>query len=120
MLAQQPPAVFERAQRMLQLAMPQRGGSDDERAIGDCLGQGFKLLGAAQDVLRVNSRPRFLERNRLRIHQPQIPESEIMHGSRRRADIQRIPRSHQDYAQVFKKGQRRYCSRYVYPFRPSS
>jgi hypothetical protein len=35
---------------MLQIAMADRSGSHDQRAIGDGLGNGFELFGAGQHV----------------------------------------------------------------------
>jgi hypothetical protein len=39
----------------------------------------------------------------VRIHQPQMPEAEVLYGTRRRSDVQRIARIDQDDAQVVGK-----------------
>ena len=80
--------------------MAERRGSHHQAAIGDGLGQRRELFGLAQDLVGMYRRARLLKRDVIGIHQPQPRESEVAHGSGRRADIERIPRSYQNDPQV--------------------
>ena len=52
-----------------------------------------KFLGLAQDLVSVYGGTRLLKGDVIWIHQPQTSESEVAHGTRRRANIQRVPGS---------------------------
>lgn len=92
MFLQHSPAVLDRSQRMLQLAVSERRGSHHQRAIRNSICEIRKFLGAFENIVRVDRGLRLLISNVIRIHQPEPPESEIAHSSRGRADVQRIPR----------------------------
>ena len=111
-LADQSSAVFDRAKGVLQFAMAERCGSDHEAAIGDRLGQRREFFGIAQDLVRVHRGTSLLKRDVIRVHQPQSREAEVAHGSRCRADVERVARGDQDDPQVVVKATARdTCSR---------
>ena len=84
---------------MLQRAMADGSGADHQGAIRDGLGQRADIRGRLQHVLRLHGGAGFAKRDVVRIHQPQFGESEIAHGARGGADVQRIARRHQDHAE---------------------
>ena len=87
---------FQAPRGMLKLASGGHGRADHQGAVGDGFGQRRVLPGRGEHVARMNRRAGFAERHVVRIHQAQLGEAEVAHGSRRGADVQRVPRRHQN------------------------
>jgi hypothetical protein len=85
---------------MLQIAMADGGSSDDERAIGHCLGHRFVNFGGRQRGRGADCRTSVAERYVVRIDQPQVGESEVAHGPGGRANIERISHVYENDAQT--------------------
>src|SRR5262249_49414192 len=82
MLSQQPTAVFERSQRMLELAMPERCGANYQCAAGDRLRKRVEFFRRFQNFLRVYRGAGFTESDFVRIHQAKLAETEVADGAR--------------------------------------
>ncbi len=104
------------SQRLFRLPVTARGGADDECAVGHRLRDTVECFGASQQPGCAYRRPRLAERQFVRLHQAQVTESEIAHGSGGRADVQRIARGYQHYAQAveFVRNKQR-CLFYLLP-----
>ena len=84
---------------MLQGARSAGGGADDESAIGHGLGDRRELARGLEHMQGFYGGAGFPERDVIGIHQPHLGKAEIAHGSRGRADVQRIARIDQNYFQ---------------------
>jgi hypothetical protein len=91
-------------QGMLQIAMTNCGGSDYQRAVGNRFGHRFVLYRAGQDGRGVHGGTGALKCDLVWIHHPQMVKPEVAHGPSGRADVERIPRLHQDDAQMIEFG----------------
>jgi len=87
-------------QGKLQGAIADCGRSHHECAVGDGLGDRFEFFCALEDRRRTHGGPRLAKSHGIRIHQPEAMHSEISHGARRCADVQRIARVHQHHDQI--------------------
>ena len=97
-------AVFQAPERLLQCPVADRGGADDQRAIGHGFGNGFELFGACEHVRRTDGGARLTKRGLVRIHDAQVAEAEVAHGAGGRADIQRVARRDEHDAQAVELG----------------
>jgi len=84
----------------MQGSMANSRGSHDERAIGDRIGDGFELFGARQQRRRADGGTRLAKRGLVGIHDAQVAETEIAHGTGGCADIQRVARGNEHDAQA--------------------
>lgn len=89
---------------MLQLPVSNCRGSHDERAIGNGFGHGFVMLRACEDCGSAYGGARVAKRGFVRLHHAQMPDAEIAHGARGRADVQGIARRDQNDAQAVEFG----------------
>jgi hypothetical protein len=99
-IADQPCGVLRTMNGVLQFAIANGRRSDNQRAIGHGKGNAIEELCLFQDFRRPNSRTGLAEGRIVRIHYTQGAKSEIAHGACRGAYVQRVPRSHQDYAKM--------------------
>jgi hypothetical protein len=99
-LANQARAIFEAPERMLQFAVAHRCGSHHERAIGNSRGHCFKLFGAGKQFRCAHRGTRFAKSRVVGIHDAQASKTEVAHGARGSAHIERVARRHQDNAQT--------------------
>ena len=83
-------AVFEAAQRMVQLTALSGGGADNKRAIGDGFGKRLVFDGLFENRAGVDRRLRLAECDFVGVDQTQVRETEVAHGARGRADVQGI------------------------------
>lgn len=92
---------------MLQVAMADGGGPDDERAIGNRFCQRFVLFSAGQDGCGAHGGTSALKCDIVGIHHAQMVKPEIAHCPGGRADVEGIARVHQDDAQMIEFGRNR-------------
>jgi len=85
---------------MLQIAMPDRSGSNHKRAVGNRIGNRFILFGAGQHVCRAHCGASALKCYIVGMHHSQMAKSEVAHCPSGGADVERIARIHQDHTQV--------------------
>ena len=84
---------FQPLERMLQFAMPDGGGADHQRAVGNGVGHALVLLGVGQHLRRADGGARLAKSDLVGIHHPQVEKAEVAHGARRRTDVERIARA---------------------------
>src|SRR5580704_4513434 len=92
---------------MLQVAMADGGGADNQRAIRNRFGYGFIFFSAGQDGCGADGRTGALKCHIVGIYHPQMANSEVAHCPRGRADVEGIARVHQDDAQMIEFGRNR-------------
>src|SRR5260370_39121818 len=100
MLANQAAAVFNRPQWMLQFTMPERCGAHYQSAVGNRVGECLEFLGVPKNFLSVHGGTRFLIGNIVWIDESQVLEAEVGHGSRGRADVQRVSAANQNRSPI--------------------
>ncbi len=84
--------------------MLNRGGSDNEDAVGHRVSQGCELLRIREHTGgRANGGTGFTKRRPKRTHHAQMQYAEVAHGSGSRAQVERVSRSDQDDAQPVEK-----------------
>ena len=93
-------AFVEPADGVLQIAVLDRGGSDDQCTIGDSFSQASAFLGAGQQGRSTHSGTGFAKRQFVRIDHAEPQESEVAHGARGGTDIEWIARCYQHHAQA--------------------
>jgi hypothetical protein len=93
-------ACLQALEGMLQVAMADCRGSDHQRAIGNCLGHRFVLLGAGQHCGRSHSGTGAFKCHIVGINYTQVLKTKVAHGPSGRADVERIARIHQNDAQM--------------------
>ena len=84
---------------MLQIPVPHRRRTHDQRAIGDRLAHAAVLLCFSQHVPGIHRGTRLAKRHFVGIHDTQPAKAEVAHGASRGADVERIARIHQHDAQ---------------------
>ena len=90
--------------RVLQVAMADGRGSDDEGAIGNGFRHGGEFPGIDENVGGTDGGPSVFEGHFVRIHHPQVEESEVAHGAGGGADVERIARVDEDDAKIIEFG----------------
>ncbi len=85
---------------MLQVAMANCCGSDNERAIRDRFGYGAVLFGAGQHGGGAHGGTGALKCHIVWIDYPQAVKTKVAHCPSGCADVERIARVHQDHAQM--------------------
>ena len=98
--ANQAGAGFQALHRMMQLPVVDRGGSNDQRAIGDGLGNAPIRFGIGQQGCRSYCRAGLAKCYVVRADYPHVRKPEITHGTRRCSDVQRVARGHQHHTQT--------------------
>lgn len=93
-------SLFQRNQRLLELAPTRRSSADHQPAIRHCFGNARKLSRVAKHRTRTHARTRFTKRRLIGRNQTQILDAEILHCARNGANVQRIARTHQHDRQL--------------------
>ena len=106
--ADQARAIFQPAQRVLQLAMADGSGSDHQAAVGHGIADVRKLFRRGEHRSRVDRGARFAECDLVRIHNSQAREAEVGHGACGGADVQRVSRRDEHHAKL--PSQKKICS----------
>ena len=94
--ADEPGALFQPHERMLELAPAGCRRAYHEHAVGNGFSHAWKLSRIQKDLRRADGRPRLAKRSFERFHDAQIGEAEVAYGPRGRADIERIARVDQN------------------------
>jgi len=84
----------------MEMASADRGGADDERAVGDGVFDGFELLGAREHGRSADGGAGLPKRGRIGLYDAQMAEAEIAHGASGGADVERVARLDEDDAQA--------------------
>ena len=84
----------------MEMARTDRGGADDQGAIGDCVGDALEFFGAGENGGGAHGGTRLLKRGRVGIDDAEMMEAEIAHGARGGADVERVARGDEDDAQA--------------------
>ena len=100
-------AGFEASQRMLQVAVTNRGSADDERAIGHSVSNGSKFLGARQNLGAAYCGTRLAKGAFEWVDDPQVLDSEVTQGTGGRADVERISRGNEYDAKTIEFARKR-------------
>ena len=87
-------------ERVLEIAMTDRGGSDHKRAVGNRFGHGFEFLGVGEDIGGADGGASILKRHVVRIHYPQMRKAKVTHGASRGTDVEGIARIYQHNTQA--------------------
>jgi hypothetical protein len=99
---------FKALNGVLKVAVSDGGGADDERAIGDGLGNGGEFLCGGKDIgRRTYGGASALKSYIVWVNDAQVEEAEIAHGAGRCADIQGIASVDKDHAQAIEFKRRR-------------
>jgi hypothetical protein len=83
---------------MVQFAAADRGGSNDEGAIGNGFGDSLKLFRAGEQRGGADGGTGLAKGDFVRVDHAQTEEPEVAHGASGGADIERVARGHQDHA----------------------
>jgi hypothetical protein len=89
----------ERGQRhdgLLWFAAGERGGAEDEGAMGDGLLQGFRACGSCEEFFRADGGAGFAPVGLVGCDNGEAGEAEVGHGARGRADVERVARGDED------------------------
>jgi hypothetical protein len=101
--ANQRSAGFKALNRVLKIAVSDGGGTDNQRAIGNSLGNGLEFLRVGKNVSRgAHGRAGAFKGYVIGIYDAEVKESEVAHGAGGRADVQRIARVDEDDSQTVK------------------
>ena len=92
MFADKLAACFEAVHGLFELARSDCGCSDDEGAIGNCLGDSSVFLGILQKLRRADGGLRFAEGDLITIDDAEAQETEVTHCARSRSDVERVAR----------------------------
>jgi hypothetical protein len=87
-------------ERMLEVAMADRCGPHDKRAIGNGLGNSFVLFSAGQNIRGIHGGACALKSHVVGIHHTEMAKSEVAHRPGSRANVEGIARIHQDDSQM--------------------
>src|SRR5580692_7038330 len=93
-------AWLEAAQRMLQVAVTNGSGSDHERAVGHSVRDRIIFLGASQNRSAAHGGTRLAKGAFERIYDSQVRAPEVAHRAGSRANVERITRRNEYYAQT--------------------
>jgi hypothetical protein len=124
-LANEARAVFQAPERMLQFSVAHGRGSHHQRAIGNSSGDGVELFGACKQFRRANGGTRLAKSRVVGIHDAQASKTEVAHGARGSAHVERVARSYQYNAQAVEIGRSSqessfYATRTIYRDGPRS
>lgn len=97
---QMPSPSLQAMKRLIRFAVIAARGANDQRAIGDGVGDGLEHTNRLHYHRGVDGRLRFAEGDVVGLHQAEIEEPEVTHGARRRTDIEWIARVHQHHAEL--------------------
>jgi hypothetical protein len=92
LLVQETCSLVEAADRMLHLALPNGGGSDNESAILNGFSDSFEFFGATEYWSGANSRTRLAKSQFIGVHHAKMKEAEVAHGAGGSADVEGIAR----------------------------
>src|SRR5579872_6068235 len=98
--ADQRSSGFETRYGVLEIAMSDGGGADDQRAIGNGLSDGFKFFGVEEHGGGAHGGAGALESDFVRVNHAQAGESEIAHGAGCGANVERVADVHKNDAQI--------------------
>ncbi len=87
-------------QRVLQGAVTHGRGADDERAIGHGFGDGGEFFRRGEDLGGADGRAGVAKGRGEGIDHAQASETEIAHGARGGANVERVARGYQNDAQA--------------------
>jgi hypothetical protein len=93
-------ASFEAMDGVLQVTMPDRGGADNERAIGDGFGDGGEFFGAGEYGCGADGGASAFESDVVGIDDAEMKKSEVAHGSGGSADVKRVAGVDEDDAEA--------------------
>ena len=93
-------AYFETMKFVVPFAIARGCGSDNERAIRNCICDVLVLVGMFEHRRGANGRTGFTKRQLVRIDHPQAQKTEVTHGASSRPKIKRIARGDQDHAKI--------------------
>jgi hypothetical protein len=93
-LADEARALLQTMNRLLGFARADRGGSNDESAIGDGFGDGFEFLCVGKQRGSAHCGAGLAKRWIVGVDHAKIGKAEVAHSPRGRPNVQRIPRRH--------------------------
>jgi hypothetical protein len=96
--------LLKAADRVLQLTLPNGGGSNNEGAIPNCFSEGLELLGTREQRRGADGGTRLAKGQFIRVHHTKVGEAEVAHRAGGGADVKGIPRFDEDDAQVIEFG----------------
>ena len=85
---------------MVPFSLAQSCGSNDERAIRNCIRHTLKFLRMFEHRRGTHGRAGLTKGQLIRIHNPQSQETEVTHGASGRPKIERIACGDQDHTQI--------------------
>ena len=91
---------IESLERMLEVAMSNRGGSYHQRTVGNCFGHGLEFFCAGEHLRGVDGRTSAFKCNIVGIYHPEMPKSKVAHRPCRSTYVKGIARVDQDDAQL--------------------
>ena len=91
-------------ERMLEIAMSDRGGSYNERAVGNRFGHSFVFFGAGQNLGCVHGGARAFKCHIVGVHDPEMAESKVAHRPCGGAYVEGIASIDEDDAQLIEFG----------------
>ena len=99
-LADAASTVFQPMEWLVPFTAAQGCSSDNKRAIGNGVGYALVLFCMLEHRGGTHSRAGFAKGQCVRVYDSQAEEPEVTHGAGSGPEVERVPRSHQDDAQV--------------------
>jgi hypothetical protein len=103
-LADQRSSLLEALDGVLQFAVADGGGADDEGAVRDGFGEGGEFFGGGEDGGSADGGAGFTKSQFVWIDHAEVEETEVAHGAGGGADVERIARVDEDDAQAVEFG----------------
>jgi hypothetical protein len=103
-LADEGRGLFEAFDRVLQLALADGGGANDEAAVRDGFSHTLELLGAGEEGRGSDGGTCFAEGQVVGGYDAKVEEAEVAHGAGGGADIERVARGDEDDTQAVEFG----------------
>src|ERR1700691_1583169 len=100
MLAEGGGSGFQTLEGFARSATAAVGGADDERAVGDGLGNGGVLFGGGEDGLGVDGGAGFAECDVVGMDHAEVERSEVGHRAGRCSDVERVTAGDEDDAET--------------------
>lgn len=91
---------FQAVHGMLNLTVAERGGADDERAVGDSFGEGGEFFGLLHDGGGADGGAGFAESEVVGLDDTEVEESEVAHGASGGAEVEWVAGADQNNTEV--------------------
>lgn len=100
MLANEPSGLIWAADGVVQLALADGGGSDNQCAVLNSFGHGPEFFGASEQRIGANGRTCLAKSQLVRVYDPKMEETKVAHSAGGGADVEWVSRCDKNKAQA--------------------